>query len=342
MSGRRIELSATQVIASMLAAVTGAVAASYTGIAGTMIGVAVMSVASTAGGAVYKHYLGRSQERLRSAAVVIAPVIAPLANHHGTAGHRRRASEHAQATASQARADAGPAAHQGTATGQLSGWPWSPDSPVTDEFPAVSDGASGGWGQPPAETGAPADTPNAGHEAPGQATSPGAGHGAPGQATSPGAGHEAAGQATTSPGTGQATTGRGSARRRWLAVAGMALGVFVLTLAAITAVEVAAGKPLDALIWGRHTAGTTIGDATGAQHGKPAPRPTPSDVTPPPSHRPTTTPTPTPTPASTSSTSPTPTPRPSATRSPSPAPSPSQSTGTPAPASPGPTGSLGQ
>ena len=304
MSGRRIELSATQVIASMLAAVTGAVAASYTGIAGTMIGVAVMSVASTAGGAVYKHYLGRSQERLRSAAVVIAPVIAPLANHHGTAGHRRRASEHAQATASQARADAGPAAHKGTATGQLSGWPWSPDSPVTDEFPAVSDGASGGWGQPPAETGDPADTPNAGHEAP-----------------------------------GQATAGRGSARRRWLAVAGMALGVFVLTLAAITAVEVAAGKPLDALIWGRHTAGTTIGDATGAQHGKPAPRPTPSDVTPPPSHRPTTTPTPTPTPASTS---PTPTPRPSATRSPSPAQSPSQSTGTPAPASPGPTGSLGQ
>jgi hypothetical protein len=310
MSGRRIELSATQVIASMLAAVTGAVAASYTGIAGTMIGVAVMSVASTAGGAFYKYYLGRSQERLRSAAVVIAPVIAPLANHSGTAGHRRRAGQNAQPTANQARADAGSAAHQGTATGQLSGWPWSPDSPVTDEFPAVSDEASGGWGKPPAETG-------------GKADSPGTRHGAASQATSPG--------------TGQATTGRGNGRRRWLAVAGTAIGVFIFALGSITAVEMAAGKPLDALIWGRHTTGTTIGDATGAQHGKPAPGPTPSDVTPSPSHRPTTTPPPTPT-----STSPAPTPSPSATRSPSPAPSPSQSTGAPAPASPGPTGSLGQ
>jgi hypothetical protein len=323
MSGRRIELSATQVIASMLAAVTGAVAASYTGIAGTMIGVAVMSVASTAGGAFYQYYLGRSQERLRSAAVVIGPVIAPLANHNGTAGHRRRAGEHAQATASQARADAGSAARQGTATGQLSGWPWSPDSPVTDEFPAVSDGASGGWGKPPAETG-------------GQADSPGTRHEAASRADSPGTRHEAASQAT-SPGTGQATTGRSNGRRRWLAVAGTAIGVFVFALGSITAVEMAAGKPLDALIWGRHATGTTIGDATGAQHGKPAPGPTPSDVTPSPSHRPTTTPPPTPTPTSTS-----PTPSPSATRSPSPAPSPAQSTGAPVPASPGPTGSLGQ
>jgi hypothetical protein len=333
MSGRRIELSATQVIASMLAAVTGAVAASYTGIAGTMIGVAVMSVASTAGGAFYKYYLGRSQERLRSAAVVIAPVIAPLANHSGTAGHRRRAGQNAQATANQVRADAGSAAHQGTATGQLSGWPWSPDSPVTDEFPAVSDEASGGWGKPPAETGGKADSPGTRHGAASQATSPGAGHEAASQATSPGTGQATTGQATT----GQASTGRGNGRRRWLAVAGTAIGVFVFALGSITAVEMAAGKPLDALIWGRHTTGTTIGDATGAQHGKPAPGPTPSDVTPSPSHRPTTTPPPTPT-----STAPAPTPSPSATRSPSPAPSPSQSTGAPAPASPGPTGSLGQ
>ncbi len=87
MSGRRIELSATQVIASMLAAVTGAVAASYAGVGGTVIGVAVMSVASTAGATVYKHYLGRSQERLRSAAVVIAP----RATFNGVAGHRSAA-----------------------------------------------------------------------------------------------------------------------------------------------------------------------------------------------------------------------------------------------------------
>src|SRR6266568_8869339 len=88
MSRRRIELSATQVIASMLAAVTGAVAASYAGIGGTVIGVAVMSVASTAGAAVYQHYLGRSKERLRSAAVVIAP--RATFNGVAVAGHRSR------------------------------------------------------------------------------------------------------------------------------------------------------------------------------------------------------------------------------------------------------------
>ena len=65
MNGRRIDLSATQVIASMLAAVTGAVAASYLGVAGTVVGAAVMSVASTAVASVYKHYLARSRERLR-------------------------------------------------------------------------------------------------------------------------------------------------------------------------------------------------------------------------------------------------------------------------------------
>ena len=68
MNGRRIDLSATQVIASMLAAITGAVAASTLGIAGTVIGAAVMSIASTAVAAIYKHYIGRSQERLRKAA----------------------------------------------------------------------------------------------------------------------------------------------------------------------------------------------------------------------------------------------------------------------------------
>ena len=68
MSGRRIELSATQVTASVLAAVTGAVAASYLGVAGTIIGAAVVSFASTAGTVVYRHYLGQTQEKLRAAA----------------------------------------------------------------------------------------------------------------------------------------------------------------------------------------------------------------------------------------------------------------------------------
>ena len=167
MSGRRIELSATQVVASMLAAVTGAIAASYTGIAGTVIGVAVMSVASTAGAAVYKHYLASSQEkllaskeRLHAAAVMMAPRSA----HNGAAGHHDRPAAPGPAREQGERAAAtgelASAAVPGFAVGQV-GWLLSPDSPGTDEFPAVS-GETTRWGNSPAETAKPAEPGDAG------------------------------------------------------------------------------------------------------------------------------------------------------------------------------------
>jgi hypothetical protein len=66
MSGRRLDVTGTQAVASMLAALTGAIAASGLGIAGTIIGAAFMSLAGTVGAAIYKHYLARSRERLRA------------------------------------------------------------------------------------------------------------------------------------------------------------------------------------------------------------------------------------------------------------------------------------
>ena len=73
MSGRRLDVTATQAISSMLAALTGAIAASGLGIAGTLIGAAFMSLAGTVGAAIYKHYLARSREKLRAAATTLAP-----------------------------------------------------------------------------------------------------------------------------------------------------------------------------------------------------------------------------------------------------------------------------
>jgi hypothetical protein len=70
---RRFDLSASQVAASVLATVTGALAASYLGVAGTLIGAAVASFAGTTGTAVYRHYLGRTEARLRAAATVFGP-----------------------------------------------------------------------------------------------------------------------------------------------------------------------------------------------------------------------------------------------------------------------------
>jgi hypothetical protein len=417
MSGRRIELSATQVIASMLAAVTGAVAASYAGIGGTVIGVAAMSVVSTAGAAVYQHYLGRSKERLRSAAVVIAPVIAPRANINGSAGHRGRGTgAHAQASGGQTRAagdtaraagglaraagnpdraaedqnragrqarapgTAGTAPYPARAAGQFGGWPWSPDSPVTEGFPTIS-GEAARWSDPPAETGELTGSIDAGNHAAGdraagdhaagdhaardhaagdhaagdhaagseEATqrlggSPGNGADHVGPGADSGHGDPGSGTDGDGPGTGTSraragTAGPRGARRRWTAIAAGTIGVFVFALGGITAFEVAAGKPLDALIWGRHGGGTTIGDITGAQHAGSASRPTSPHATPTPSDRPTGSPTPSPS---------SPAPTPSSTRSPSPAPtrspspSPTLSSPAPAPASASPSGSAGR
>jgi hypothetical protein len=84
---RRIDVTGLQVLASVLATVTGAVAASYLGVAGTLIGAAVMSVASTFGSALYKHYLGRTAGRLKEVAPVVA---AQRAAERMTAGTRTR------------------------------------------------------------------------------------------------------------------------------------------------------------------------------------------------------------------------------------------------------------
>ncbi|MEU9834542.1 hypothetical protein AB0D67_23685 [Streptosporangium sp. NPDC048047] len=61
---QRFDLSLPQIVGGALATMTAAVAASYLGVAGTVIGAAVMSVGSTVGGAVYTHYLKRTGTHL--------------------------------------------------------------------------------------------------------------------------------------------------------------------------------------------------------------------------------------------------------------------------------------
>jgi hypothetical protein len=61
----RLEISATQLIASALAAITATIAASYLGVSGTVIGAAVASVLTVIGNAVYSHSLRSTGERVR-------------------------------------------------------------------------------------------------------------------------------------------------------------------------------------------------------------------------------------------------------------------------------------
>jgi hypothetical protein len=356
MSGRRVDVSATQVIASMLAAVTGAVAASTLGIAGTIIGTAVMSVASTAVAAIYKHYIGRSRERLRAAAEAakVSPLVsggaaAALRNRHRAAHSAQHATRPDLTRANVTQPDVARLAGQRPVTG--------PDADQTEVFPAIGyqehhwhdadrangfatqiisaktagtagadeatqmmsrpDPATAAGGTGPDEathligrsegtvTGSPPAADGAGDGEDTRLTGDQPDSGQPGNPTGRPAGATTGDNGADTPASG------GTAQPRWrrpLALAGMALAVFLLAMAGITAFEAIAGKPLDAIVGGKHSSGTTVGGLIGGQSTHTA------------SHH------------SGSSPSPAPTPTPSVSSTPSPTPSPAPTTTTPSPA----------
>jgi hypothetical protein len=366
MNGRRIDLSATQVIASMAAAVTGAVAASTLGIAGTVVGAAVMSVASTAVAAVYKHCLARSRERLRTARE--AARSAPPAGGHFLPHHRAAEAGQGLPQATRpglSRATTRPDLSRATTRTDLSrasaGRPDRATGPddETQILPAVTfgqhrwDGADRANGLEGLDDGATQIVSRPGYEGAGAGRDNGAG--LPGR-PDPGDGDARRGGLADRPGLAGAP-GRPRAgddgdearqdarwrRPRPLVLAGIALGVFLLAMAGITAFEALAGRPLDAIVGSGHGSGTTVGSIIGGSGRQSAPRHTgpalPSQgpsPTPGASRSPAGAPTPSVAPTPT----PTPTPAPSPTPSGSPGASPAASASVPAsparaPASPG-------
>jgi hypothetical protein len=321
MEGRRMDVSATQVIASLLAAVTGAIAASTLGVAGTIIGTAVMSVASTAIAAIYKHYIGRSRERLRKAAEAAraSERAAAFRSRHATAS-----GAHAAARTTPTDLSATRAATRNVAA----------DADKTQVFPAVratqhrwqeADRANGVRRTDDttrAAAGLPDDETRTVSDAAATAAAAGlAGAAWASDSNVTGHGGEPSGVVESGPDGGN---GAGPAKdtasrpfwRRPLAMAGIAVGIFLLAMAGITAIEAVAGKPLDALVGGKHNSGTTIGNLVGgntsrtaSHHGGPSPVPTPSST---PTPSPSTTPSVSPSP----STSPSPTPTPAGTPTP--------------------------
>jgi hypothetical protein len=314
----------------MLAALTGALAASSLGIAGTIIGTAVMSLASTVGASVYKHYITRSNKRLRAAAAGLAPLATPSAV--ATAVARHHAAERAQGSPDRTRVDDTqryPVRGFGAPPEPAPGFV-SPDATETQVIPplhmngdlaatrtsgvesggvgsggAGSGGAgSGGAGSGGAGSGAAATVRDVGSAAQGDGT---------GQVT----GAEPIGAGGSDDGAGQGTAGDWTwpwSRRQWIMVAATALGVFVVAMAAVTVFEVAVGKPLDAVVWHKHASGTTLGGligGSGGHHRQPSHSPSPSH-SPRPGHSPSSSPSPT-----TSSTAPSTSPTPSSSTTPS-------------------------
>jgi len=236
MATRRFNLSGIQVAASVLATLTGAIAASYLGVASTLFGAAVGSIASTVGTEVYRHYLGRTHERLRGAVV---------SRQYRTAG---------QAVAG--RAD--PAAAQNrvgvTSRRQAGG----SDTAETEILPVRRPDDT----VPGAVTGSPKPISlnDPIHDSPTEifAVTGGRSRAVP------------AGTPTARDGGGKKT------RPRWLVMTGIAVGTFLIAVAAITVFELSVGKPLNAVVWQRHGGGTTVGGVVGGRTTQTTPAHTPA------------------------------------------------------------------
>ena len=305
-SGQRVDVSTLQVVASVLAAVTGALAASFLGVAGTIIGTALMSVAGTVVAAVYRYFLDRGHERIRSAASdKIAPLArdsaaaAALSQHYGTTqlnqtepGSRAQRADDAETQVFPAFGDgwAGRQSHTRTqtstsATGRHNGSP-------ADTVTGLGSRGPGGWG--PGDYDAKAAV---GREGPWQDI------------------------------LAWLRSSTRNGRPRWRNLAGAALVVFVIAMAGITAIEVFAGKPLAAVVSNRPGSGTSIighvgGSTTTPRHGS-HPVPGTGSSTSPASSGPSATPSPSSSPSASPTASPTQSPSAGQSASPTPTSSPS-------------------
>jgi hypothetical protein len=294
-----IELSTVQVVASMGAAVTGAFLTSYLGNGGTIVGTAVGAGASTAGFAVYKHYLARTKEK-------VAPVIVEHARHwspvtgtqtsqgtspdeQGTAARTVTSPYRAaNGTAGNGAAGNGATLGNGATAGHYApgastdqtqpmhardpGAPDHGDAPTRD----FSRGEFGRGGFGPGESGPRDPGPRDAEQADTETARPFGtvrmgstgheGNGGPGDFTSggPGKGRDAGGPGKHSAAHGGGISGALRDRPRWLIVAATSAAVFLVALLVITLIEFGTGKPIDASVWGRKASGTTLGNVTGS------------------------------------------------------------------------------
>lgn len=254
----------------MLATVTGATAASRFGVAGTLTGTIVMSVASSAGTTVYQSYLNRGRDKVRG----IKPAIIPRPR----AGHGGQAQDWDAGDAGPGRAGAdGVATAEGsaapaegsTAPAQADGVPpaWGSVAPAKGGVaPAGADGVPPAWGgvAPAGGRTAYSGTDDPAVNGDTRAISVAVVHfpAVSGGFPAVSGGSHAAPQGNGAPGS----AARWTQFRRdtdWKRVAVAAAATLLLAIVVITVIEFAAGRPLGAIVGGQHATGTSIGSVLG-------------------------------------------------------------------------------
>ena len=301
-----IELNTVQLVSSMGAAVTGAVLTSYIGDGGTILGTAIGAGASTAGFAVYKHYLARTKEK-------VAPVIVEHARQWtptGTVASDSRPTRHDGVTrADVPRADATradipradlPRADDATrvdhpasgGNGNGNGYGRSYTAADWEQARRTAPGwaqptqAEPGWGPDPTrqdlsptrqdpdptrQDAQPTHTAHYGTVRMGDGTMVNGGPGSDGSGSGgAGSGGSAGDGRHSKPGRGPKFL---AGRPGWVITVATAAVVFVAALVAITFIELGTGKPISASVWNRHQTGTTLG---GSHSTSPTPSTTPT------------------------------------------------------------------
>ncbi len=258
----------------MLATVTGAVIASFFGVYGTLIGTAVISVASTVGAAFYQATLQSGKDQLietrdavasRARAYRVSYHSSVSGARHGEPGHttvvgywrpdddsdtdiagglaaREDAAAEDEATAADGHRAAPP---DGDTVAEQSGHPVAAGETAAED--AAGDTAAEDTAHPlgAGETGGPPTRTNVSGSAVGD------------------------GEADTVAGGDHPVVGRPVRdlldRIGWKRVAAVAAVVFVVAVGVVTAIELLAGKPLNALVSGRHSSGTSVSNLFGGQ-----------------------------------------------------------------------------
>ena len=255
MSGRRgLNLSAAQVIASVLATLSAAVAASFLGVAGTLLGAALGSVVSTMGTEIYKHYLQRSEERLRSAGQVLYHSAARTGTGNtdaqaGAASGGQHAAYQGSAGQQGVTRDLGnrdvagqDPANQDTAVWDRRQYGTPRDSRETQTISGFgtewAGAANGGVSNGSSPNGR---TANGGASNRWDGSGNSAGQHANGSITPEGADGDAGGHGSV----WAAITSffAGLTRRQWLTYGGIAAGLFVIVIAGIVVFQLAVGRP---------------------------------------------------------------------------------------------------